>query len=64
MESFEVYWGALSHPETNVMKLLVQTIETVAPVRYPTEDMMEKTSITYGKGPRNKSPGNENCSNA
>ena len=49
LESFEVYWGALSHPETNVMKLLTQITETVAPVKYPTEDMMEKLALRMVK---------------
>ena len=49
LESLEVYWGSLSHPETNVMKLLVQMIETVLPAKYPTEDMMEKLSLRMVK---------------
>ena len=49
METSEVYWGSLSHPETNVMTLLVQMNETVIPAKYPTEDMMEKLALRMVK---------------
>ena len=41
----EVLWGALRHPTTNVMKLLTQMAESVLPVKYPTEDMLEKLAL-------------------
>ena len=41
VEPIEELWGALNHPSTNVMKLLVQMIEEIQPEKYPTEGVLE-----------------------
>ena len=49
VEKIEVLWGALKNPTTNVMKLLTQMAESVLPVKYPTEDMLEKLALRMVK---------------
>ena len=49
VQQIEELWGALNHPSTNVMKLLVQMIEEIQPGKYPTEEVMENMGLRMVK---------------
>ena len=49
VEQIEGLWGALNHPATNVMKLLVQMVEEIQPGKYPTEEVLENMGLRMVK---------------